>query len=145
MLEIFSGKWRNHPWIFLISTLIPPSHLTWFSSNKVVSLSLKWRHPCSITHRFQVCHANGCGFTSHLVASCVFVIVTAYTFQFRRSVFLYIFQNFPNFCFRVSIRLGLPCTRVYYFSTLLLFLYVFLSLCVTATLQAGHTMAWNGR
>jgi len=39
----------------------------------------------------------------------VFVIVTACTFQFMGPVFLYFFQNFMNFCFRVrvSVRLAL--------------------------------------
>jgi len=50
----------------LISKLIPPYHFVWHSSNKAVSLSVEQHQPLNIADRFQVCHANGCGFTSQL-------------------------------------------------------------------------------
>jgi len=58
------------PMDLLISKLIAPYHLPWRGSNIAVSLSLTCRHPGSITDKFQLCHANDCGFTSHLCALC---------------------------------------------------------------------------
>ena len=50
----------------LISKFIASYHLAWCGSNKAISLSLMYHHPGSITDKFQLRHANGCGFASHL-------------------------------------------------------------------------------
>jgi len=41
---------------------------------------------------------------SFMLALRIFVIVTACMFQFVGPVFLYFFQNFLNFCFRVRFK-----------------------------------------
>jgi len=91
----------TEPPMDLISKLIPPYCLVWCSLNKAVSLSVKWRRPRSITDRFQVCHANGCGlrFTSQLCTlrfhnhDCLHISICG-------TSFFYFFQNLPNFSFR---------------------------------------------
>ena len=50
--------------------LIALYRLAWCGSNKAVSLSLKCHCPGSVADTFQLCHANGCGFASHLCAMC---------------------------------------------------------------------------
>jgi len=67
---VTNRKWlRNHPRIlFLIQNLFYCTALQWHGLNKTVCLSLKCRSPGSVMDMFQVCHANVCGFASHLGA-----------------------------------------------------------------------------
>ena len=128
------------PMDLLISKLIAPYHLAWRGSKKGVSLSLNYCHPSSITGKFQVCYANGCGFTSHLCAlhfhnrDCLHVSIYVTSFSL-------LFQNFSNFLFRgcvsgLALRLGLRLGFRFTFC----FYYVFtkptaFSSCVTVTSQ----------
>jgi len=64
----FLWKWLwNDPWI-LFQNLFHCTASHDEVRKKLVSLPLKCRHPGSITDMFQVCHANGYGFASHLGA-----------------------------------------------------------------------------
>ena len=89
------------------------SHLLYFSatfvfgvfekSNFGILLSQVTFENClkTVMDKFQVYHANGCGFAFyfHAICYCFHNLVTACTFQFVGPVFLYFFKNFPNFCF----------------------------------------------
>jgi len=61
-----SGYGITH-WSY-ISKLIAKYQLAWHSWNEAVSLSLMCRCPDCATDKFQGCHANGCGFASHVHA-----------------------------------------------------------------------------
>jgi len=53
-----------------VSKLIQPSHLTWCSSNKAVSLSFNRHRSGSLWDTFQVYHVNSSRFASWLGAKC---------------------------------------------------------------------------
>jgi len=86
----------------LISKLIPPHCLARHSSNKAVSWSLKQHPPCSIADIFHIWCANGFRFASHLgnlrLRGSDWLQVS-----FMGPLFLYFFQNFPNFSFRAAM------------------------------------------
>jgi len=106
---------HNRSWIFyysevateppmdlLISKLVSPYRLAWHSLNKAVSLSLQRCWPGSVTDTFQVCHANGSGFVSHLDALCFCnsdcLHVSIHVDSWDQFFFTFV-KTFPNFCF----------------------------------------------
>jgi len=89
-LTSLSPNSNNRKWLW--------NHLTWCGSNKMLSLSLKWLHHVSIAVAF-VC--QWFSFGSHL-GNFPFGRKVC-TLQFMGPLFLYFFQKFSKFRFRVYL------------------------------------------
>jgi len=128
-LEVFQKEVTMEPPVDLISKVIPPFRFAWRGSNKAVTMSLNWCQSGNIMDTSQVCHASCCGIASHLCTLRFCNSDCFGTFEFVGPVFLYFFQNFPNFCFSLRVRLvlGLPYAFTMFLPSLLHSPYALLS------------------